>query len=120
MNELKNNNGYVVFMKVYQDADKAARDEEIEEVWYGGTRKTTIGDKGFIPYKSEQSANRGRKAWEAWCENANRVIDRIKYQVEDVIPLNEKMFKEIEKQDFEIKKRISRTLSSMLPLKSYD
>ncbi len=119
MNELKNNNGYVVLMKYYPSAEKLSAGEDMEAVYYGGVRKRCVGETRFSPYKTEQSAGRGRKAWEAWCEDVNELNPRAKYQVEDVIPLDEKMFQEIKEQDFEIKKIISKIMSSMLHLTKY-
>ncbi len=119
MNELKNNNGYVVLMKYYPPAEKISAGEDMEQIQYGGVRKKWIGNAGFSPYKSEQSAGRGRKAWEARCEVLNELNSGAKYQVEDVLPLNENMFQEIMEQDLEIRKRISKIMSSMLHLKSY-
>ena len=112
MNELKNNNGYVVLMKYYPSAEKLSAGEDMEVVYYGGVGKRCVGDAGFTPYKSEQSAERARKAWESWCEDINEMNSGAKSQVEGVIPLDEKMFQEIKEQDLEIEKIIRKIMSS--------
>ncbi len=114
----RKNQGYVVFIRMYSTADNASYDGGTIRVMYGGVGKTMLGDARFEPYKTEKSANQGRKAWENLYEKIGDLDINWRYQVGGVMPVSEKMYQEMEEQrtkdDDIVRKAMSQMFSDML------
>lgn len=89
--------GYVFFIRAYSTADNPTYDGVVN-IYYGGAKKTILGHDGFEPYKTEKSAERGRKAWEKWFEMVDAVDDAWRHQVGGIMPVTESMYEDMEKQ----------------------
>ena len=92
------NKGYAVFVRMYSLAENATYEGGTVRTMYGGAKRTVLGSLGFEPYKSESGANRGRKAWEEWFTEVNKIDEGWRYQVGGVMPVTDAMFQEMEEQ----------------------
>ena len=90
--------GYVVYIQAYATANNKTYDVGTLEVIYGGAGKSFLGNEGFEPYKSEESAKRGRNAWEKVFERLDSYGDGWRHHVGGVMAVTEKMYQEIEDQ----------------------
>ncbi len=109
--------GFVVYIRAYATANNPTYETGMLEVMYGGVGQTFLGNEGFEPYKTEQSALRGRKAWEKLFARFNTIDDAWKHQVGGVMPVTEAMYQEIDDQfdrDCEIVSKLKHPVSERL------
>lgn len=90
--------GYVVYIRAYATGKNATYETGTLEIMYGGINRTLLGRENFEPYKSEESALRGRKAWEKMFARINDLDEHWKHQVGGVMPVTEAMYREMEDQ----------------------
>ncbi len=90
--------GYVFYIRAYATSENFTYDAGTIAVWYGGTKGTFLGNDGFEPYKSEESAQRGRSAWEKRFALIDNPGNGWKHQVGGVLPVTEEMYEEMEQQ----------------------
>lgn len=109
--------GYVYYIRAYSTSENPTYDAGTIAVWYGGTKGTFLGSDGFEPYKSEESAKRGRSSWEKRFEMIDNPGNGWKHQVGGVLPVTEEMYAEMEKQrqqHFEIASKKSNPMMERL------
>ena len=85
-------------IRAYATASNSSFETGLVEVMYGGVRKTFLGHEGFEPYKTEESAKRGKSSWEKLFADLNTLDSAWKQQVGGIMPVNESMYREIESQ----------------------
>ena len=109
--------GYVYYIRAYSTSENPTYDAGTIAVWYGGTKGALLGNDGFEPYKSEESAKRGRSSWEKRFALIDNPGNGWKHQVGGVLPVTEEMYAEMEKQrqqHFEIASKKSNPMMESL------
>lgn len=90
--------GYVYYIRAYSTSENPTYDAGTIAVWYGGIKGTLLGNDGFEPYKSEESAKRGRCSWEKRFAMIDNPGNGWKHQVGGVLHVTEEMYTEMEEQ----------------------
>ena len=89
--------GYVFYIRAYATAQNRTFAGFVK-VMYGGTNRSFLGNDGFAPYKSEKSAERGRKSWEKLFSELAVIDKSWRYQLGGVMPVTDAMYKELDEQ----------------------
>ena len=95
MSARKKDKGYVIHIRYYPTELNHSYDAETINVRYGGIALKSMGDYGFLPYKSEGGAKRGLRSWKRLIDRYGESDDFWRYEIIGIVPVTKSVRKEV-------------------------